>query len=84
MTEADFLKSSGSDAVPRIFSEADFKFTKPEDFLYQRLLPDGTLKGKDPNLPPEVLRRFYEQLVFGRLCAKPLRIIECFWLSSEI
>ena len=67
MTEADFLKSSGSDAVPRIFSEADFKFTKPEDFLYQRLLPDGTLRGKDPNLPPEVLRRFYEQLVFGRL-----------------
>jgi len=67
LTEADFLKSSGSDAVPRIFSEADFKFTKPEDFLYQRLLPDGTLRGKDPNLPPEVLRRFYEQLVFGRL-----------------
>ena len=67
MTEADSLKSSGSDAVPRIFSEADFKFTRPEDFLYQRLLPDGTLKGKDPNLPPEVLRRFYEQLVFGRL-----------------
>ena len=67
MTEADFLKSSGSDAVPRIFSEADFKFTEPEDFLYQRLLPDGTLKGKDPNLPPEALRRFYEQLVFGRL-----------------
>jgi pyruvate/2-oxoglutarate/acetoin dehydrogenase E1 component/TPP-dependent pyruvate/acetoin dehydrogenase alpha subunit len=61
------MKSSGSDAVPRIFSEADFKFTKPEDFLYQRLLPDGTLKGKDPNLPPETLRRFYEQLVFGRL-----------------
>jgi len=67
LTEADFLKSSGSDAVPRIFSEADFKFTKPEDFLYQRLLPDGTLRGKDPNLPPEVLRRFYEQLIFGRL-----------------
>jgi 2-oxoisovalerate dehydrogenase E1 component len=67
LTEADSLKGSGSDAFPRIFSEADFKFTKPEDFLYQRLLPDGTLKGKDPNLAPEVLRRFYEQLVFGRL-----------------
>jgi pyruvate/2-oxoglutarate/acetoin dehydrogenase E1 component/TPP-dependent pyruvate/acetoin dehydrogenase alpha subunit len=67
LTEADSLKSSGSDAVPRIFSEADFNLNKPEDFLYQRLLPDGTLKGKDPNLPPEVLRRFYEQLVFGRL-----------------
>jgi pyruvate/2-oxoglutarate/acetoin dehydrogenase E1 component/TPP-dependent pyruvate/acetoin dehydrogenase alpha subunit len=67
LTEADSLKSSGSDVVPRIFSEADFKFSKPEDFLYQRLLPDGTLKGKDPNLPPETLRRFYEQLIFGRL-----------------
>ena len=67
MTEADFLKSSGSDAVPRIFSEADFKFTKPEEFLYQRLAPDGTLRGKDPNLSPETLRRLYEQLVFGRL-----------------
>jgi len=67
LTEADFLKSSGSDAVPRIFSEADFKFTKPEEFLYQRLAPDGTLRGKDPNLSPETLRRLYEQLVFGRL-----------------
>ena len=67
MTEADFLKSSGSDAVPRIFSEADFKFTNAEEFLYQRLAPDGSLRGKDPNLPPETLRRFYEQLVFGRL-----------------
>ena len=67
MTEADFLKSSGSDAVPRIFSEADFKFTNAEEFLYQRLAPDGTLRGKDPNLSPETLRRFYEQLVFGRL-----------------
>ena len=67
MTEADFLKSSGSDAVPRIFSEADFKFTKPEEFVYQRLAPDGTLRGKDPNLSPETLRKLYEQLVFGRL-----------------
>jgi hypothetical protein len=67
LTEADFLKSSGSDAVPRIFSEADFKFTNAEEFLYQRLAPDGTLRGKDPNLSPETLRRFYEQLVFGRL-----------------
>ncbi len=67
MTEADFLKASGSDPVPRIFSENDFKFTKAEDFLYQRLAPDGTLRGKDPNLSPETLRRLYEQLVFGRL-----------------
>jgi len=61
------MKGSGSDGVPRIFSEADFKFTKPEDFLYQRLAPDGTLRGKDPNLAPQTLLRFYEQLVFGRL-----------------
>ena len=61
------MKSSGSDALPRVFSEADFKFTKPEDFLYQRLAPDGTLRGKDPNLSPETLKKFYEQLIFGRL-----------------
>jgi 2-oxoisovalerate dehydrogenase E1 component len=67
LTEADFMKGSGSDAVPRIFSEADFRFTKAEDFLYQRLTPDGALRGKDPNLAPDVLRRLYEQLVFGRL-----------------
>jgi 2-oxoisovalerate dehydrogenase E1 component len=67
LTEADFMKGSGSDALPRVFSEADFKFTKPEDVLYQRITPDGTLRGKDPNLPPETLKRFYEQLVFGRL-----------------
>ncbi|HUI22935.1 MAG TPA: thiamine pyrophosphate-dependent enzyme [Nitrososphaerales archaeon] len=67
MTEADFMKGSGADGVPRVFSEADFKFTKPEDFLYQRVAPDGTLRGKDPNLTPQTLMRFYEQLVFGRL-----------------
>lgn len=67
MTEADSLKSAGSDAVPRIFSEADFKFTKAEDFLFQRLTSDGTLRGKDPNLSPDTLRKIYEQLVFGRL-----------------
>ena len=67
MTEADFMKGSGSDTLPRVFSEADFKFAKSEDVLYQRLAPEGTLRGKDPNLPPETLKRFYEQLVFGRL-----------------
>jgi pyruvate/2-oxoglutarate/acetoin dehydrogenase E1 component/TPP-dependent pyruvate/acetoin dehydrogenase alpha subunit len=65
MTEAD-LKSPGSDAVPRIFSESDFKFTKAEEYLYQRLTPEGTIRGKDPNLSPQALRRMYEQLVFGR------------------
>jgi pyruvate/2-oxoglutarate/acetoin dehydrogenase E1 component/TPP-dependent pyruvate/acetoin dehydrogenase alpha subunit len=67
LTEADFLKSSGSSAVPRIFSEADFKFTEAEEYLFKRLAPDGTLHGKDPDLSPETLKRFYEQLVFGRL-----------------
>ena len=67
MTEADFMKGSGADAVPRVFSEADFKFSKPEEVLYQRVAPDGTLRGKDPNVPATTLMRFYEQLVFGRL-----------------
>ena len=61
------MKGSGSDVEPRIFSESDFHFNKPEEFLFQRLAPDGTLLGKDPNLSPETLRRIYEQLVFGRL-----------------
>jgi 2-oxoisovalerate dehydrogenase E1 component len=63
LTESD-LRSAGSDAAPRIFSEADLK---AEDSPYQRLTPEGTLVGKDPNIPPETLRRFYEQLVFGRV-----------------
>lgn len=67
MTESDFLKGSGADAVPRILSESDFKFAKAEDILYQRLSPDGKLRGKDPDLPPQVLRRMYEQLVLGRI-----------------
>jgi pyruvate/2-oxoglutarate/acetoin dehydrogenase E1 component/TPP-dependent pyruvate/acetoin dehydrogenase alpha subunit len=67
LTEADYLKSSGPGTIPRIFSEADFKFANVEEFLFQRLAPDGTLRGKDPNLSPEALKRFYDQLVFGRL-----------------
>ncbi|QQG48061.1 MAG: pyruvate dehydrogenase (acetyl-transferring) E1 component subunit alpha [archaeon] len=67
MTESDFMKSSGADAVPRIFSEADFKFAKAEEVLYQRLSPDGTLRGKEPNISADDLTRFYEQLIFGRL-----------------
>ena len=67
MTESEFQKSSGSDAVPRILSEADFRFSEPADVLYQRLRPDGTLNGKDPDLPPDLLKRLYERLVFGRV-----------------
>ena len=67
MTEADTMKGTGSDAVPRIFSEADFKLTEADDYLFQRLGPDGALKGKDPNLTKEALKKIYEQLIFGRL-----------------
>ncbi len=67
MTESEFQKGSGVDAVPRIFSEADFNFAKAEDVLYQRLTPEGTLRGKDPNMSAETLLRLYEQIVFGRV-----------------
>ncbi len=67
MTESEFLKSSGTDAIPRIFSEADFRLSKPDDALYQRLTPEGTLRGKEPNIPPSLLMKLYEQMVFGRV-----------------
>ena len=67
MTESEFLKSSGADAIPRIFSEADFKFSNAEEVLYQRLTPEGTIRGKEPGLSPVLLRRLYEQMVFGRV-----------------
>jgi 2-oxoisovalerate dehydrogenase E1 component len=67
LTESEFKKTSGANVVPHVFSESDFKFNKPEDVLYQRITPDGTLKGKDPNLTPDQLKKFYEQLVFGRV-----------------
>lgn len=65
MTEADVVRGADSGAVPKIFTESDFG--KPEEFLFQRLTPDGVLVGKEPNLSPQALRRMYEQLVFGRL-----------------
>ena len=61
------MKRPGSDVGPRIFSESEFNYATPEDFLFQRLSLDGTIRGKDPNLSPEALRRIYEQLIFGRL-----------------
>jgi pyruvate/2-oxoglutarate/acetoin dehydrogenase E1 component/TPP-dependent pyruvate/acetoin dehydrogenase alpha subunit len=61
------MQRSGRDVVPRIFSESDFKFATPEEFLFRRLSLDGSIRGKDPNLSPEALKRIYEQLVFGRL-----------------
>jgi len=65
MTESEFLKGS-ADVRPRIFSESDLKFSKPEEVLYQRLTPEGKIRGKDPDLAPQTLRLMYEQLVFGR------------------
>jgi 2-oxoisovalerate dehydrogenase E1 component len=66
LTESDFLKSSGADAVPRIFSEDDFKFATADEVLYQRLTPEGLLKGKEPSVSPGKLKKFYEDMVFGR------------------
>lgn len=57
MTESEFLKGSGADVVPRVFSEADFKLSNAGEVLYQRLTPDGTLRGKEPGMTPAVLRR---------------------------
>ena len=67
MTESEFLKSSGADAIPRIFSEADFKFSSAEEELYQRLTPDGKIRGKEPGISPARLMMLYEQMVFGRV-----------------
>ncbi|MDG6989850.1 MAG: pyruvate dehydrogenase (acetyl-transferring) E1 component subunit alpha [Nitrososphaerota archaeon] len=67
MTEADVVNAPGTDAVPRVFSESDFKFSKPEDFFFQRLTQEGNLVGNEPRLSPGTLKRLYEQLVFGRL-----------------
>ncbi len=65
MTESEVLKDSA--AKPRVFSESDFKFSKPDDVMFQRLSPDGTLKGGDEGLSPDLLKRFYQQMVFGRV-----------------
>jgi hypothetical protein len=67
LTESEFLKGPGADAIPRVFSEADFKFSNAEEVLYQRLTPDGTIRGKEPGISPALLRRLYEQMVFGRV-----------------
>ena len=66
MTESEFLKGS-ADVRPRIFSESDLKFSKQDEVLYQRLTPEGELRGNPPDITPQALRRMYDQLVFGRL-----------------
>ncbi len=66
MTESEFLTGS-AEVRPRVFSESDLKFSKPDEVLYQRITPEGAIRGKDPDLSPQVLRHMYEQLVFGRV-----------------
>jgi len=51
---------------PRVFRENDLHLEKLEDALFQRLGPDGSPVGKAPELPSELLKGFYEQMVFGR------------------
>ncbi len=53
-------------APPRILKESDLQIGKLEDALFQRLKPDGALVGGAPDMPPELLRKAYEQMVFGR------------------
>ncbi len=65
MTESELAKSA-PEAKCRIFSESDLKISTPDDVMYQRIAPDGSLRGKDPDLSPAQLRRMYEQLLFGR------------------
>ncbi len=67
MTESQSVKGSSSGESPRIFSESDFNFSDPDDVMYQRLTPEGKIVGKVPDLSPEVLIKFYKELVFGRV-----------------
>jgi len=52
--------------APRILRESDLQIDKLEDVIFQRLRPDGSLVGGTPEMRPELLRKAYEQMVFGR------------------
>jgi 2-oxoisovalerate dehydrogenase E1 component len=65
MTESEVMKGA-TDGL-KVFSESAFNFTNPEEVMFRRLLPDGTLRGGEPSLGPDKLKRFYEQMVFGRV-----------------
>ncbi len=67
MTESESVKGPGVEAIPRVFSEADLVSSKTEDAIYQRITPEGTVRGKDPSASPALMRRLYEQMVFGRV-----------------
>ena len=64
MSESELLTDSTTGW--RVFGESSLDFSKVEDVTYQRLTPDGTVRGAVPNLSPHLLKRFYEQMVFGR------------------
>jgi len=64
VTESEVLKDSGT--TPRVFSESDL-FSKPGDVMFRRLSPDGSIVGGEPTVGAELLRRMYEQMVFGRV-----------------
>jgi pyruvate/2-oxoglutarate/acetoin dehydrogenase E1 component/TPP-dependent pyruvate/acetoin dehydrogenase alpha subunit len=65
VTESETLK--GLSSRPRVFNESDFQFSEPDEVMFQRLSPDGTVKGEEPSLDPPLIRRLYEQMVFGRV-----------------
>lgn len=65
MTESELMKDSG--VKPRVFSEADLNLSNLDDVMYRRLTPDGELRGRDPGLGQQLLRKLYEQMVFGRV-----------------
>jgi 2-oxoisovalerate dehydrogenase E1 component len=65
VTESEILKGS-ADGL-KIFSESAFNFANPEEVMFRRLLPDGTIRGGEPNISPGFLKRFYEQMIFGRV-----------------
>ena len=65
MTESEVVK--GSADAPRVFSESDFRFADVEEMMFRRLTPDGRIRGGEPNISPDLLKMFYEQMVFGRV-----------------
>jgi 2-oxoisovalerate dehydrogenase E1 component len=64
VTESEVLKDSGT--TPRVFSESDL-FSKPGEVMFRRLSPDGSIVGGEPTIGSELLRKMYEQMVFGRI-----------------
>ena len=49
---------------PRVLRESDLGFDRLEDITFQRLAPDGSLKGERPD--PALLKRMYSAMVLGR------------------